>query len=75
MIVVDTSAIVAIIAQEPEASAFRSAIKQNLQLAMSAFTVFECRTVERGPRLAAFGARGLLCAGGGSARFMRPRHA
>ena len=45
MIVVDTSAIVAIIAQEPEAPAFRSAIKQNLQLAMSAFTVLECRTV------------------------------
>ena len=45
MIVVDTSAIVAIIAQEPEAPAFRSAIKQNPQLAMSAFTVLECRTV------------------------------
>lgn len=43
--VVDTSAIVAIVAGEPDAHRYRTALKQHLDLVMSAFTVFECRTV------------------------------
>ena len=45
MIVIDTSAIFAIMAREPEAAEMRRALKQEPELAMSAFTVFECRTV------------------------------
>src|SRR4051812_21323811 len=45
MIAIDTSAIVAIVAREPEAPAIRAVIKANLELAMSAVTLLECRTV------------------------------
>ena len=45
MIVIDTSAIFAIMAREPEAAEMRRALNEDPKLAMSAFTVFECRTV------------------------------
>tara|TARA_B100000315_G_scaffold254026_1_gene294157 strand:+ start:315 stop:710 length:396 start_codon:yes stop_codon:yes gene_type:complete len=43
--IVDTSAIVAFLAAEPEASQFRTAIARSSVCRMSAFNVFECRTV------------------------------
>ncbi|MGD9508899.1 MAG: type II toxin-antitoxin system VapC family toxin [Geminicoccaceae bacterium] len=54
MIVIDTSAIFAIAAREPEAVAIRTLLKEPGEFAMSAFTVFECRTVlhRRLPRAA-----------------------
>lgn len=45
MIVIDTSAIFAIMASEPEAIEIRRVLKTDPELAISAFTVFECRTV------------------------------
>ena len=54
MIVIDTSAVFAIMANEPEAAEIRRVLKAHTDLAMSAFTVFECRTVlhRRLPRAA-----------------------
>ena len=54
MIVIDTSAVFAIMATEPEAAEIRRVLKAHTDLAMSAFTVFECRTVlhRRLPRAA-----------------------
>jgi ribonuclease VapC len=54
MIVIDTSAVFAIMANEPEAAEIRRVLKAHADLAMSAFTVFECRTVlhRRLPRAA-----------------------
>jgi ribonuclease VapC len=43
--VVDTSAIFAVIAREPDAERYRDALKGQVDLFMSAVTVFECRTV------------------------------
>jgi ribonuclease VapC len=43
--VVDTSAIVASLTNEPEALSFRAALKAADSCAMSAFTVLECRVV------------------------------
>ena len=43
--VVDTSAVFAIMAREPDADRYRGALKGQADLFMSAFTVFECRTV------------------------------
>ena len=54
MIVIDTSAVFAIMANEPEAAEIRRVLKAHTDLAMSAFTVFECRAVlhRRLPRAA-----------------------
>lgn len=43
--VIDTSAVVASLNAEPDADRFRAALKSAAECVMSAFTVFECRTV------------------------------
>jgi ribonuclease VapC len=45
LIVLDSSALVAILRDEPDAPTFRDAIADAMGLAISAFTLFECRTV------------------------------
>jgi len=47
VIVVDTSAIIAILADEPERHAFQELIGTTQDILISAFTVFECSTVIR----------------------------
>lgn len=54
--VIDTSAVVAYLRNEPEANAIETILDEAPELRMSAFTVFECRTVLRlrfGPSAAA----------------------
>ena len=43
--VVDTSAIVASLANEPDADRYRATLNTATQLSMSAFNIFECRVV------------------------------
>jgi ribonuclease VapC len=45
LIVLDSSALVAILRDEPDAPIFRDIIADAMGLAISAFTLFECRTV------------------------------
>lgn len=55
MIVIDSSAIIAVIASEPEAATFAEILEQTTELAMSALNLFECRTVVLRTRSALYG--------------------